>query len=491
MDSSQSEARSILLIDDDERLVRSLARRLRLDGFEVSAVTSGCAALGTLDERNYGAVVLDMRLGDMTADEFLERIAPREVRPPVVILSGHVDVPLTAKLMRLGARDVLEKPASPSEIVGALERALGGNAAGGANKTNGANGTKAGEQGPLRLEDTLVGFSPAMTELRRQIERIARAPLLNVFVHGETGTGKEVVARAIHEARDPKASFVAVNGAAIPSSLFESEFFGHEAGAFTDAKERRAGKFLLAGGGTLFLDEIGEMPEGQQAKLLRVLETRRFMPVGARHEQTFSGRVVSATNRTPGPRGTYGLRSDLFFRLAGTVLQLPPLCARMEDIPALTRHFMRQATVRLGASEDISVEPEAIERLSSYDWPGNIRELRLVLEQAIFWGDGLRVTERDVKAALASRVPEETLRPEPPMEHHSESAPPTLPAGGVPDWLSRARATPAEPIDLRAIENELIVEVFESCEGNTSLASRRLGIPRTTLRDRLKRLGLL
>ena len=315
--------------------------------------------------------------------------------------------------------------------------------------------------------EPIRGKSPAVELVRDQLRSVARFPDISVLLLGDTGTGKELAARALHDASfGPDAPFVAINCAAIPESLLESELFGHEAGAFTGARGTKIGLFEAARGGTVFLDEVGEMPSTLQPKLLRVLESREFRRVGSNKPMKLEARVLSATNREPWDAGRGALRSDLVYRLAGFTIRLPPLRERGDDVDLLAAHFVRAFDERYGSLER-ELSHDARELLRAHDWPGNIRELRVILEHAAIVASHGIITASDVREALSA--------------HHGDA--------------SRA-ATVAErdeaPADLggrslRAIERQLIARALEESGGNVSRAARQLGIPRSTLRSKMER----
>ena len=314
----------------------------------------------------------------------------------------------------------------------------------------------------------LLGWSPAMTTLRERIARLARFPDVSVLVRGETGTGKELVACAIHRATHGDAHpFVAINCAAIPEALLESELFGHEAGAFTGARGVRRGLFEEAHAGTVFLDEIGEMPIQMQPKLLRVLESRTFRRVGSNTVLPLRARVVSATNRLGETHA--GLRPDLFYRLASTQIVLPSLRERREDVPLLASHFLDAFTERYGAPP-ATLCPAAMTALCGHAWPGNVRELRAVVEQAAIGAAARTIGVEDVRGLLS---PGEAADPYP-----GESASPS----------AKMRAAGA---GLRDVERELVLDAYKRHQGNVSRTACELSIPRSTLRGMLRRLGAL
>ncbi|MEZ4226226.1 MAG: sigma-54 dependent transcriptional regulator [Polyangiaceae bacterium] len=334
----------------------------------------------------------------------------------------------------------------------------------------------------------LLGQSPAIELIREQVRSVARFHDVSVLILGASGTGKELVARAIHDLSvGPAMPFVAINCSAVSASLFESELFGHEAGSFTGASRMKRGLFEMAAEGTLFLDEIGDMPGDLQAKLLRTLETREFTRVGGTKPQTLSARVVSATHR-----GAYGdgatLRMDLHFRLAGFTMTLPRLAERREDIVPLARHFMLQFCKR-HALPPLDIDLDAQQLLCEHDWPGNVRELRALIENVVITSQGSSLTSENVDAALSRPVPFRRSVPPSLGPPATETVPPT--SAAPPGQSGTYRAVDGGSGTLREIERELIACAFQDASGNLSRAARTLGIPRSTLRDKLKRYGLL
>ena len=310
---------------------------------------------------------------------------------------------------------------------------------------------------------TIRGTSKEIEIVREQLRSVSRFADVSVLVLGDTGTGKELVARALHEATfGPDAPFVAINCAAIPEHLIESELFGHEAGAYTGARGAKVGLLEAAAGGSVFLDEVGEMPMALQPKLLRVLESREFRRIGSTKSRPFDARVLSATNRERWDRDAQ-LRSDLTYRLAGFTVRLPPLRERGDDVTLLGDHFLRSFQARHGLPS-LQLDPVAAELLAAHDWPGNVRELKATLEHAAILADDGVIGSRQLRSALAAR--RET--PNPPVA--------AAPVG------ERARG-------LRAVERQLILEAMERHGGNVSRAARELGLPRSTLRSKLERLA--
>jgi DNA-binding NtrC family response regulator len=318
------------------------------------------------------------------------------------------------------------------------------------------------------LVPEIIGKSPAVRLMREQIATVARFRDLPVMIMGETGTGKELVAQAIHRLGGKQGSMQAINCAAVPEELFESEVFGHEAGSFTGAKNARAGLFETAGQGTVFLDEVGEMQPLLQAKLLRVLETRQFRRVGSNRTLDLQARIVSATNRPLRGLPLEPMRSDLYFRLAAYTITTPPLRDRMEDIELLAPALLRRLEASYFSNE-VDLTPRALDALHAHDWPGNVRELRSVLLHAAVHAQGSPIHVEHVAGALRVRD-----RPE-------DEKVPGLSAGALPAQAMNG---------LQQAERGLILDAYTQSQNNVSMAARRLGIARTTLRDKLKKYGL-
>jgi DNA-binding NtrC family response regulator len=376
---------SILLADDEEGILKTLGRALREEGHEVVATASALEAQRLLGDRPFDVLVVDYRMPGRTGLELIRELAatlPEPERPQVVMMTAHATVENAIEAMKLGAYDYLQKPFEVDELLVVVRRAL--------------------EEQNLRRQHRyllsereeefdhygIVGRSRAIQELIRTLEKVAQSKS-TVLVTGETGTGKELAARAIH-ARSAQADrpLIKVNCAAIPETLLESELFGHVKGAFTGATANRRGRFALADGGTLFLDEIGTLGLGVQAKLLRVLQEREFEPVGSERTQAVDVRVIAATNRDLRAMVADGrFQEDLYYRLSVIPIELPALRQRPEDVPLLVEHFVRKHAQRLGRRID-GVEPAALERLQAYRWPGNVRELENAVERAVVLATG-------------------------------------------------------------------------------------------------------
>ncbi|MFV0925044.1 sigma-54-dependent transcriptional regulator [Pseudomonas palmensis] len=367
---------AVIVVDDEASIRTAVQQWLSLAGFEVQLFERAEACLAQLPEHFPGVILSDVRMPGMGGLQLLEQLQGRDADLPVILLTGHGDVPMAVEAMRNGAYDFLEKPFSPDSLLGSLRRAL-------EKRQLVLENRRLHEQADLkvRLENTLLGMSPGLQQLRRQVLDLAGLPV-NVLIRGETGSGKERVARCLHDF-GPRADkpFVALNCAAIPEQLFEAELFGHESGAFTGAQGKRIGKLEYANGGTLFLDEIESMPLAQQAKLLRVIQEHKLERLGANQSISVDLRIIAATKPDLLLEARAGrFREDLAYRLNVAELRLAPLRERREDIPLLFAHFARAAAERLGRS---AADPSGaqLSRLLSHDWPGNVRELANAAER--------------------------------------------------------------------------------------------------------------
>jgi DNA-binding NtrC family response regulator len=380
----------LLLIDDDPNTLASLARAFRLAGHEATVCDSASRAVELVRNDRFDLILSDVVMPGKSGMELLEDLKKAGVQTPIVLISGQANIEMAVKATRLGALDFLEKPLSTDKLMLTVENAL---------KLS-------------RLEDEnrelrhrlgkheLVGSGPATSKLMAQIDRVA-ASETRVCILGETGTGKELVARAIHE-KSPRRenAFITLNCAAVPAELIESELFGHEKGSFTGAAGRHVGKFEQAEGGTLFLDEIGDMPLSMQAKLLRVLEEGEVERVGGEKAISVNVRVIVATHRNLEELSKKNeFRADLFHRIYVFPLFLPPLRERTEDFPDLVAHFARQVASQNGWKEKV-FSPEAIAALRKYSWPGNVRELRNIVERLVLLSAENTITAEEVRMVL-------------------------------------------------------------------------------------------
>ena len=445
----------ILVVDDDDAVQRTLERQLRSLGREVVQALDAEHALRLLDEQTVDLVLTDVRMPGPDGMELCRRIQSGWPELPVLIMTGFGTLDAAIQAIRAGAWDFLRKPFGVGELELALDRAKRDRSMR-AELTRLRRVTR-GERGPAGL----VGASPPMQELFDRIER-AGPSQVNVLILGPSGAGKERVARGLHQA-SPRAGrpFVAVNCAALPENLVESELFGHAEGAFTGAERARAGLFRAADGGTLFLDEVGELTLPAQARMLRAIEERRIRPVGQEQEIPVDVRLVAATNvdlRAAVEEKRF--REDLYYRLRVVTMVVPPLAERGEDVLLLAAEFLDAIQERTGTSLSWDGRFEAA--LLRWSWPGNVRELRNALEGA---------------AALA---PDGVLLP--------EHLPAELRAGDAPSLSEEGRALALPP--LAEVERRHVLKVLRATEGNRSKAARILGIDRKTLLARLKRYGM-
>jgi DNA-binding NtrC family response regulator len=384
---------SILLVDDEEKILKALGRALRDEGHEVVAATGAREAQRLLAARPFDLLVVDNRMPEKTGLELIRELASTTAegeRPQIVMMTAHATVESAIEAMRLGAFDYLQKPFEVEELLVVARRALEHQ------RLRTQNRYLLSEREEEFDHYGIVGRSRAIQEVIRQLELVAQARS-TVLITGETGTGKELVARAIHDrSLQREMPLIKVNCAALPEGLLESELFGHVKGAFTGATSSKKGKFALADGGTIFLDEIGTMSPAVQAKLLRVLQEREFEPLGAERTEKVDLRVIAASNRDLRRMVTDGrFLEDLFYRLSVIPIHIPPLRERREDIPALTDHFLRKHSQRTGKRAD-KVEEAVLESFRGYDWPGNVRELENTIERAVVLSPGPVITRREI-----------------------------------------------------------------------------------------------
>ncbi len=391
-------SRRVLIVDDEPGIRAALSQLLEYEGYEVKAVASGKEGIAAYESFGPQLTFLDVKMAGIDGLETLKRLRAADPAAVVVMISGHASIQDAVAATNLGAYDILEKPLDTDRILVTLRNAVGHLDLREENERLRAKVEKHGE---------IVGRSAAIRGLVEQVERVAGTQA-RVLITGENGTGKELVARALHaSSARAKGPFVEVNCAAIPSELIESELFGHMKGSFTGAIADRAGKFEQADGGTLFLDEIGDMSPSAQAKVLRVLQEGEVTRIGGNKVRKVDVRVVAATNkRLEDEIRENRFREDLFFRLNVIPIVVPPLRDRREDIPMLVQHF----AARLAADGNVppkGVEPAALERLASLDWPGNVRELRNTVERLMILAQGPRVTPADVDRLVGGRAGEQ------------------------------------------------------------------------------------
>ena len=454
-----------ILVVDDERLIRwSLQQQLQRAGYRVRSAETGAQALQYAQAEPPDVVLLDVRLPDGNGLEFLERFRARDSECLVIMITAHGGVETAVRAMKLGAHDYLIKPVDADELKLTIRKALD---------------TRALRREVLRLQaqashgstlDDLVGDSGPMRELKAIVQRIAQSDATTVLLQGESGTGKDLVARIIHFASArAQAPFLAVNCVALPEHLLESELFGHERGAFTDAKAQKKGLFEQADGGTVYLDEIGDMRLDLQGKLLRLIEDKGFRRIGGVRDLRADVRIIAATNRDLTRSLTAGqFRADLYYRLNVFPITLVSLRERPADIAPLARHFVARFSRELRREPpEIGVEAQAW--LQRYAWPGNVRELRNVLERALI-------------LAAGGTLQAEHLPPEIGGSFASADA-------GAPKGATVS--LPAAGLRLDEVERDLVRQALDATGGNQVHAARLLGISRDALRTRMKKFGFL
>ncbi len=466
----------LLLIDDDPALVSAQVRQaFPASSGRMEIAQTAAEGLNQIRSRSPDIVLLDLRLPDQSGLEVYRQIREIDARIPVIFITLAKSADAAIEAMKEGAYDYLFKPLDLQELKRVIGEALD------VGRRMREPAVLAESVPDTDMDGAIVGSCPAMREVYKAIGRVA-AQDVPVLIMGESGTGKELVARAIYQhGPRSKAPFLALNCAAIPEQLLESELFGHEKGAFTGADRRRIGKFEQVNGGTLFLDEVGDMPMALQGKLLRVLQEQAFERVGGNETIRTDVRLVAATHRDLKAWSETGrFRPDLFYRLSVFTIQLPALRDRGDDLPLLARHFVRRFSRELGR-EVRDIAPEALDRLGEYSWPGNIRELQSVLKQALLQASGA--------ALLPAFLPELGSKTRDPVERTGAS-------GGELDLKSfiSQRLEP-QTDDLyaethRELDRLLLPQVLEYTGGNQHHAARVLGIARQTLRQKLRDLGL-
>ncbi len=454
---SMTQKAHLLLVDDDANTLASLSRAFRMAGHEATVCDNAARATELLKSEKFDLIFSDVVMPGKSGLEFLEEIRNAGVRTPLILISGQANIEMAVRATKLGALDFLEKPLSTDKLLLTVENAL----------RLSRLETENRELKQRLGKHTLVGSGPAMKKLQSQIDRVA-ASETRVCILGETGTGKELVARAIHE-RSPRkdAPFITLNCAAVPAELIESELFGHEKGAFTGAASRHVGKFEQAEGGTLFLDEIGDMPVAMQAKLLRVLEEGEVERVGGDKPAKVNVRVVVATHRNLEDLVKQNaFRRDLFHRIYVFPLALPPLRERPEDFSALVAHFSGQVAAQNGWKEKTFSE-DAIKELKNYPWPGNIRELRNVVERLVLLAEGDAVEREEVQLTLPATT-----------GNNSSAASGALTAGG----------TLAERTE--SFEKEVLLAEIRRNNFHMTNVARALGLERSHLYKKCQQLGI-
>jgi two-component system response regulator HydG len=446
-------ARRILVIDDDESMCELLELELGRHDFVVTWATTATEGLARFDEQEFEVVLTDVRMAGLSGVELCAQIVGRREDIPVIVATAFADTDTAVAAIRAGAYDFVTKPFDVDDLALTIERALRHRAL----REEVKRLRKAIGDGQ-RFDD-ILGNSPAMAATCELVARVAETDT-TVLVTGESGTGKELVAKALHARSARSGPFVAINCAAMPEALLESELFGHVRGAFTDARVSRPGLFVKARGGTILLDEIGEMPAGMQVKLLRVLQERTVRPVGGDEEQAFDARIVAATNRDLEIEvENRRFREDLFYRINVVRVHVPALRERRGDILLLARGFMERYAAQSGRAV-VGLTSSAADKLVSYPWPGNVRELQNCIERAVALArlDHLGLEDLPEKVRDYQRVPVEI-----------------------------EAVDPAHLLSMEEVENRHIARVLASVGGNKTLAAQVLGFDRRTLYRKLER----
>lgn len=445
---------NILLADDDRSLRRVLQFKLEQNGYRVTAVEDGMSALNTLKSDTFDLLLSDIKMPGMDGIELLDRAMQQQPDLKVILITAHATVSQAVQAVKLGAFDYITKPFEDDELLVTIEKAL---------KFGKLETENRKLRKKLRQESNsprLIGVSKAFKQMLSIIDKIAETDA-TVLITGESGTGKELVAKTIHyRSGRSDADFVAVNCAAIPRDLLESELFGHVRGAFTGAVKYKKGKFELANGGTLFLDEIGDMAGDLQAKLLRTLQERVIEPIGAEHSIEVDERIIGATNVNLQERVMNGtFREDLFYRLNVVPLRIPSLVERKDDIPILVEEFLR----KFSPDGDVTLSAKLMDELMRHSWPGNVRELENLIERMIVLRRGKILTPKDLPEDFGMFDPRREVT---------------------------AQATSHEHLTFREAEVSLVREALERCGWNRTKAARYLSVPRHVLIYRMKKYGI-
>jgi nitrogen regulation protein NR(I) len=461
----------ILLIEDDPGIRDTLQRVLAEEGHAVAVEGRGDDGLARATQSPFNVLITDLRLPGLDGLELVRRLHGAQPRLPIILMTAFSTTETAIQAMKSGAYDYVVKPFDIPEMLELVRKAVDSNRLM-------SEPVLLGQSGPAR--DALVGQSPAMQAIYKEIGRVASKPV-NVLIRGETGTGKELIARAIYQHSDRAAApFIAINCAAIPETLLESELFGHERGAFTGADTRRIGRFEQAHNGTLFLDEIGDMTPATQVKLVRVLQEKSLQRLGGKETIPVDVRVIAATHRDlESAMRQKEFREDLYYRLSVVVIALPPLRQRREDIPDLVRYFLQKHGPELGNPEP-SIHPEALDFLQAQAWPGNVRELENVVRKALLLAQNYTINADHATTAL-----------------NYAGSPAYSPAASLGEYVDnllaaarRGELTDAYARVLETAERELFTRAIQQAQGNQAKAARWLGITRVTMKAKLVQFGL-
>jgi DNA-binding NtrC family response regulator len=461
----------ILLIEDDQAIASTLRRILVDEGYEVMVEVTGEGGLVRVKDGSFDVVITDLKLPGLSGLQLVKELHPQQPRLPILMMTAHGTTESAIEAIQAGAFDYLLKPFELPELIKLVKQAVT------ASRLM-SEPVQIGEARPSG--DAIVGSSRAMQAIYKEVGRVAAKPV-SVLIRGETGTGKELIARAIYQYSDrANAPFVAINCAAIPETLLESELFGHEKGAFTGADMRRIGRFEQANHGTIFLDEIGDMTPATQVKLVRVLQERSLQRLGGKETIPVDVRVICATHRDLEAAIKKNLfREDLYYRISVVVLNLPPLRERPEDIPDLAKFFLNKYAGEFNTHQP-AVHPDAFAFLQSQPWPGNVRELENVIRKVLLQARGYTISVDYVKAALAKANPL-PVTVEKSLHSYADELLAAAQRGEISDAYGQLH---------EAAERILIGRAIEMAQGNQAQASRWLGISRLTLREKLIHFGL-
>ena len=462
----------ILLVEDDAAIVLTLRRVLTDEGYTVTVEKSGDAGLERAKREEFDLVITDLKLPGLSGLELVRKLHVEKPRLPILMMTAHGTTETAIEATQSGAYDYLLKPFEIPEMIALVGQAV---------EASRLMTEPVAMGSGTYTRNAIVGSGRAMQNIYKEVGRVADKPV-GVLIRGETGTGKELIARAIyqHSAR-ANAPFVAINCAAIPETLLESELFGHERGAFTGAESRRIGRFEQADQGTIFLDEIGDMTPGTQVKLMRVLQEKSLQRLGGKETIPVDVRVIAATHRDlEGLIRQNLFREDLYYRISVVVLNLPPLRERKDDIPDLVRFFLQKYGAEFGVVNP-SVHPNAIEFLQAQMWPGNVRELENVVRKMLLQAQDYTISIEHVRAALAKVVAPPVPTKEKTLQAYVDDLLTAAVRGDLSDAHARLHAT---------ADQALITRAIEMAQGNQAKAARWLGISRLTLRAKLAQFGV-
>ena len=467
----------ILLIEDDASIARGLKKELQVEGYEVAVAERGDKGLAQAKEQPFDVVITDLKMPGLSGLELVEQLHAAKPKLPIILMTAFGTTETAIEATKLGAYDYLLKPFDMAELLDLVAKSVACNRLMSEPVEMGEGGTSTGVRSN---QSAIIGNSRSMQSVYKEIGRVA-ATAVTVLIRGETGTGKELVARAIYQHSSRAAQpFIAVYCAAIPETLLESELFGHERGAFTGAHARRVGRFEQANHGTMFLDEIGDLSLSTQVKLLRVLQEKYIQRVGGNETIPVDVRVLAATHRdleTAVKENQF--REDLFYRLSGVTVTLPPLSQRPDDVPELVKYFMQRLGGEVGVDAP-SIQPEAVAFLQNQTWPGNVRELENVVRHALLLARNYPIGLEHAQEAYARTrksvlVSDQTI------------------AGYFSELLTKAQRGEVEGVHtkmMEEMERELFARAIHLAQGNQAKAARWLGVTRTTMREKLIHFGL-